>query len=174
MSRRSPFGPGIRLAIFDADNTLRRTLVPGQPCPRAPDEWELLPGVRDVLGAVDWERCGVRVGVASNQDQVGYGHLSAATAGRLLRDMVLAATDGRVSDPVIRFCPHVLEVSCACRKPEPGMLLSIMEECAVTAERTLFVGDSPVDAEAARRAGARFVHASGFFDARRAAGPLRA
>src|SRR5689334_11626787 len=36
-----------RLFIFDADDTLRHTLVPGQPSPRAADEWELLPGVAE-------------------------------------------------------------------------------------------------------------------------------
>ena len=35
-------GPA-RLVVFDADGTLRRTTVPGQPCPRASDQWELLP-----------------------------------------------------------------------------------------------------------------------------------
>lgn len=174
MSERRPFGPDIRLAIFDADGTLRRTLVPGQPCPRAPDEWELLPGVREVLGAVDWERCGVRLGVASNQDQVGYGHLSAATADRLLRDAVRAATDGKVHDPLIRFCPHVLEEPCACRKPAPGMLLSILEECGVVPEQALFVGDSSVDEAAARRAGVRFALAADFFAPRRQRPALRA
>lgn len=174
MSGGAPFGPDVRLAIFDADNTLRRTLVPGQPCPRAPDEWELLPGVREVLGAVDWRRAGVRLGIASNQDQVGYGHFTAAMAEQLLRDLVLAATAGAVRDPVIRFCPHVLEVPCDCRKPAPGMLRSIMTECAIDAAHTLFVGDSPVDEEAARRAGVRFVHAAAFFDPRRRPAGLRA
>lgn len=163
MSRASPFDPEIRLVVFDADDTLRRTLVPGQPCPRAPDEWELLPSVREVLGAVDWPGCGVRLGVASNQDQVGYGLIDASTVERLLRDMVDAATAGKVRDPIIRYCPHVLEVECACRKPAPGMLLSIMTEGAVSAGETLFVGNAPTDAEAAWRAGVRFTDAASFF-----------
>lgn len=172
MSEILPFAPDVRLVIFDADDTLRRTIVPGQPCPRAPHEWELLPGVREVLGAVDWEGSGVRVGVASNQDQVGYGLIEAAMADRLLRDLVLAATDGRVRDPVIRYCPHVPEVVCDCRKPAPGMLLSILAECGVDPADTLFVGDAPSDAEAARRAGVRFVHATALFGPRRRAGAV--
>src|SRR5205085_2553999 len=60
-----------RLVIFDADDTLRRTIVPGQPCPHAEGEWELLPGVRARLHRIPPD---VYIGVASNQDHVGYGH----------------------------------------------------------------------------------------------------
>jgi hypothetical protein len=33
------------LYLFDADGTLRRTTVEGQPCPNRPYEWELMPNV---------------------------------------------------------------------------------------------------------------------------------
>ncbi|HKO15342.1 MAG TPA: HAD-IIIA family hydrolase [Gemmatimonadaceae bacterium] len=146
----------VRLLIFDADGTLRRTTVSGRPCPHAPDEWELLPGVRDTLATVDWTARGIRLGIASNQDHVGYGLLAGMMAERLLRDALDAATDGRVRDPLIRFCPHRLDVACACRKPAPGLLLALLHAARVQREETLFVGDATVDAEAARRAGVRF------------------
>jgi hypothetical protein len=57
-----------RLIIFDADGTLRRTLVSGQPCPHAADEWTLLDGVRAYVSALPHD---VYLGVASNQDHVG-------------------------------------------------------------------------------------------------------
>ncbi len=165
MTNDSPLGPGVRLVIFDADDTLRRTLVAGQPCPRAPDEWELMPGVRERLGAIPWTLLDVRLGVASNQDQVGYGLISHATAAALLRDAVVAATAGAVTDPVIRLCPHRPDAGCACRKPQPGMLLDIITECGVSAAETLFVGNSDIDCEAARRARTRFAWAHEFFAA---------
>ena len=84
---------GWDLVIFDADDTLRRTLVPGRPCPRAPDEWALLPGVAEVLRGIPWMTPGgPRLGLASNQDQIGYGLLDERTARRLLKDLALAAT----------------------------------------------------------------------------------
>src|SRR4051794_40670065 len=81
--------PGIfdryRLFIFDADDTLRRTTVPGRPCPWGPEDWELLPGVQEVLSAARWNHPGgPTMGIASNQDHVGYGHLSLETARDLL------------------------------------------------------------------------------------------
>lgn len=152
-----------RLYIFDADNTLRRTLVAGQPCPRAAHEWALLPNVRRLLGAIPWGSAGPFLGVASNQDQVGYGHLSATTAAALLRDMIESAAGVLLPAPCIRFCPHRIEEPCDCRKPAPGMLLAIMDHFGVPPRETLFVGDAECDREAARRAGVTFSDAECFF-----------
>jgi len=153
----------LRLVVFDADGTLRRTLVAGQPCPLAPGEWELMPRVRETLATVDWRRRELRVGVASNQDWIGYGHLARAMGERLLHDAIAAATSGAARDPIVRLCPHVPEDHCTCRKPAPGMLLEIMATADARATETLFVGDMEIDAEAARRAGVRFRWASDFF-----------
>jgi histidinol-phosphate phosphatase family protein len=156
--------PGIRLYIFDADDTLRRTTVPGKPCPHRPGEWELLPGVRERLSRMDWARDGAYLGIASNQDQVAYGHMTEATCRALFEDLVEAATGTRLEDACIRFCPHALEVDCACRKPQPGMIHDIVRHFGVTEAETLFVGNAPTDEEAARRAGVRFAWAWDFFE----------
>ena len=161
--RSSELVASVRLVIFDADGTLRRTTVPGQPCPHAEHEWELLPNVRASLTTIDWRRHGVAVGVASNQDHVGYGLIHAHLAERLLRDMIAAATGGAVCNPEIRFCPHRLEEPCGCRKPAPGMLLDIMRVRGTEPADTLFVGDSLVDEQAARAAGVHFAWSHDFF-----------
>src|SRR5215207_5348477 len=115
------------LWIFDADDTLRRTTVPGQPCPRREGEWELLPGVAARLRSFGWERAGgPRFAIASNQDQVGYGLLSAVAARELLRAVARAAAGVDPPDAALRFCPHRPEERCGCRKPAPGMLLDLM------------------------------------------------
>lgn len=153
--------PDIRLYIFDADDTLRRTTVPGKPCPHRPGEWELLPGVRERLSAMDWTNA--FLGIASNQDQVAYGHMTWEECHGLFEDLVEAATGERIETAAIRFCPHALEVECECRKPGPGMLHDIMKHFGVGADETLFVGNAPSDEEAARRAGVRFAWAWDFF-----------
>jgi D-glycero-D-manno-heptose 1,7-bisphosphate phosphatase len=160
--RRAPFDAA-RLYVFDADDTLRRTRVAGQPCPRAPGEWELLPGVRERLRGIVWGAGGALLGVASNQDQVAYGYLSEETARRLLVDAVREAAGVEPPPGAVQLCPHALDVPCDCRKPAPGMLLRIMDYYHVAPAETLFVGNAPSDAEAARRAGARFAWAHDFF-----------
>jgi D-glycero-D-manno-heptose 1,7-bisphosphate phosphatase len=153
-----------RLFIFDADDTLRRTVVPGKPCPHHPAEWELIPGVGEILAEVSWDHPdGPRLGIASNQDHVGYGHLSLAAARGLLRDLARSATHHVPPDEALQLCPHALELPCECRKPKPGMLLAIMRHYRVGPADTLFVGNHEVDREAAARAGTAFQWAEDFF-----------
>jgi D-glycero-D-manno-heptose 1,7-bisphosphate phosphatase len=161
---------GRGLCIFDADDTLRRTTVSGQPCPRGPDEWDLLPGVRDLLGAIRWNAPGEpKLGLASNQDQVGAGLISERTARDLLRALAAEAAGVIPPDPAIQMCPHALGVPCDCRKPRPGMLLRIMAYYGMGAEATVFVGDSAVDRDAAAGAGVEFIEAAELFGWRQSA-----
>lgn len=145
-----------RLIIFDADGTLRRTLVPGQPCPHAADEWELLEGVQAYFSALPRD---VYLGVASNQDHVGYGHLTYEAAHGLLSAALELASGRTVDRAAIRLCPHRLDVVCDCRKPAPGMLLAILEHYGLPASDALFVGNERVDQLAAERAKMPFVWA---------------
>ena len=154
----SPFSPHVRLVIFDADNTLRRVTVPGRVCPWGPDEWEPLPGIREALAGAAWGEGGLRLAMASNQDQVFYGHLTADMARRLLMDAAEAATGHRPEDGAVRFCAHAMDAGCACRKPAPGLLEQAMAHHGIGPDQTLFVGDAEVDREAAAHAGVAFLH----------------
>jgi D-glycero-D-manno-heptose 1,7-bisphosphate phosphatase len=154
-----------KLFIFDADDTLRRTTLPGKPCPHAPGEWVLMPGVREKLSPIDWNSAkGPYLGIASNQDQVGYGHLTLTMARDLLRDLAHSAAGVEPSDAALQLCPHPLETGCYCRKPEPGMLLAIMAHYGVAPTETLFIGNHETDRCAAGRAGIDFGWSFDFFD----------
>ena len=153
-----------RLFIFDADDTLRRTTVPGKPCPHAPGEWVLIPGVRAVLSQIHWGTPGgPYLGIASNQDQVAYGHLTLSMARGLLRDLACSAADFQPPDDALQLCPHPLGQDCECRKPNPGMLRAIMDYYRVSPSDTLFVGNHEVDRLAAARAATGFSWAADFF-----------
>jgi D-glycero-D-manno-heptose 1,7-bisphosphate phosphatase len=151
----------IRLYVFDADGTLRSTLVDGQPCPHAPHEQALLPDVATRLRAIPWGSGGPYCAVASNQDHVGYGLLDGHLCREMLRSLITQAVPG--VEPLVELCPHRIEEGCACRKPAPGMLLRLLGSTGVKPEEALFVGDAPCDAEAAARAGMRFAWAWDFF-----------
>jgi D-glycero-D-manno-heptose 1,7-bisphosphate phosphatase len=159
-----------RLCIFDADDTLRRSTVADQPCPRTDAEWELIPGVARTLRRIPWNQDeGPFLGLASNQDQVGYGHLSEQTARALLRDLARAAAGIAPADEALQLCPHRLEIDCECRKPRPGMLLRIMDFYGVSPEETLFVGNTEADRKAAEAAGTSYADAAEVFSS--SAGP---
>ncbi len=64
--------------------------------------------------------------------------------------------------PILRtyYCPHHKEaisdeyvIDCFCRKPNPGMLLSALDDFDVPASRCLMIGDKQTDLDAAKAAG---------------------
>ena len=68
----------------------------------------------------------------------------------------------------IRYCPHHPEGTvaayaraCACRKPKAGMILDLMKSWPVIREKSLVVGNSNSDIEAAQGAGLRGIRYDG-------------
>lgn len=147
-----------KLIIFDADGTLRRCTVPGQPCPNRDGEWELMPGVRERLAGLP---DGTKFAVVSNQGGIGLGIMAEEVANRMLLELADQAF-GR-GQGCIMMCPHAPKADCLCRKPSPLMLYSAMDLLQVRPSETLYVGDMKSDQEAARRAGVRFTWAWDFF-----------
>jgi D-glycero-D-manno-heptose 1,7-bisphosphate phosphatase len=131
--------------LFDRDGTL----VVDVPYCADPDRVRPMPGARDALGAV--RAAGLPVGVVTNQSGIGRGLISTAAH---------AAVTSRVEQllgpfDVWRYCPHVPEDGCACRKPRPGMLLDAARALGVPPSEVAYVGDIGSDVDAARAAGAR-------------------
>jgi histidinol-phosphate phosphatase family protein len=95
----------------------------------------------------------VRIGVVSNQSGIARGLLTAEQ---------LAAVNARVErllgplGPWL-ICPHGPEDRCACRKPQPGLVLEAAARLGVAPERCAVIGDIGSDVQAARAAGARAV-----------------
>jgi D-glycero-D-manno-heptose 1,7-bisphosphate phosphatase len=141
----------IRLYIFDADGTLRRSTVPGQPCPNMPG---------------NWEPRGAHFGIATNQGGIKLGFITYEMARRLLVEMVREAFGIAPPAGSIEICPHAPRANCPCRKPKPEMLLRLMRRFGAEPDETLFVGDMDNDEEAARLAGIRFTWAHEFFGRR--------
>ena len=53
----------------------------------------------------------------------------------------------------VYMCPHAPEDGCACRKPKPGLLLQASRDLSLDLLRSVLIGDSLSDIEAARAAG---------------------
>jgi len=154
-----------KLIIFDADDTIRRCTIPGQPCPDKPGEWELIPGVKEGLTGIDWGAPPDKIayGIASNQAGVEMGYLTQSMAYGLLGDMFLEAFGARPRLGTIQMCTHLPELGCQCRKPNPLMLIRIMDMWGVKAADALFVGDLESDRQCAENAGVDFMWAKDFF-----------
>lgn len=137
----------VRAVLFDRDGTL----VHDVPYNGDPTLVRPVDGAREVVTAV--RAAGVRVGVVTNQ--------SGLARGLLTRSQV-DAVNLRVDELVGPFetwqvCPHAPEHGCACRKPQPGMVLTAAAVLGVDPREVVVIGDIGADVEAARAAGAQAV-----------------
>jgi D-glycero-D-manno-heptose 1,7-bisphosphate phosphatase len=93
------------------------------------------------------------VAVCTNQSAVGRKLMTEARLGAIHAKLhaALAAEGGHLD--ALLYCPHRPDAGCECRKPKPGLLLAARRRFPAAAERTLVVGDSVRDVEAALAAG---------------------
>lgn len=117
------------------------------------DEFRFLPGAKSSLARLG--RLGLPIIVVTNQAIVNRGIVPARVVDDIHRRMVaeVEATGGRI-DRVV-YCPHHLEERCACRKPEPGMLLQVADEMGIDLSQSYLVGDAATDLVAGQRVGCK-------------------
>jgi D-glycero-D-manno-heptose 1,7-bisphosphate phosphatase len=115
----------------------------------------LTPGAAGALRRL--AQAGFALVVVSNQAGVSRG-LYPESAVVAVNDRIasLLAAE-RASLDAWYWCPHHPDFTgpCACRKPEPGMLLDASEQLGLDLTSSWLVGDHETDLEAARRAGVR-------------------
>ncbi|MEM8929666.1 MAG: D-glycero-beta-D-manno-heptose 1,7-bisphosphate 7-phosphatase [Acidobacteriota bacterium] len=121
---------------------------------RSADAFTPIPGSLDAIGRLC--AAGFRLAVATNQSALARGYFTVETLTQMHEKLRGLLPPGASLDPIV-FCPHHPNDRCACRKPQPGMLLDIAARLGRAPEALTFVGDSATDIEAARRAGARGV-----------------
>ncbi len=140
---------GRRAVFLDRDGVLNKSLSGPDGVPRPPaslDEFALIPGASDACRAL--RGLGFVLIVASNQPDVARG---------TQRREVVEAIHRRLREEVelddVRVCYHDDSDGCACRKPQPGLLLSAARDWGIDLAASFVVGDRWRDVEAGRRAG---------------------
>jgi D-glycero-D-manno-heptose 1,7-bisphosphate phosphatase len=136
------------LVILDRDGVIN---VESAEYVKSTAEWQAIPGSLEAIAQLN--AAGHSVVVATNQSGVGRGFYTLETLHAIHEKMLseLTAVGGKIDH--IYYCPHHPDEGCACRKPEPGMLLQAMSDFNAPCSETIFVGDSTRDIEAARAAG---------------------
>jgi len=128
-----------------------------------PSHIKLLPGVIEGLKALrddGWAIC-----IASNQPGPAKGQFSVEAVQRTNQALVELLANEGIEIASLEICLHHPDGGpggdpsfvgpCACRKPEPGLLLQAIGNAGLDVRRTWMIGDAPGDIEAARRAGVR-------------------
>lgn len=116
-----------------------------------PDGVKLVPGAAEALA--DLRRRGFRLVVVSNQSGLARQLIRAEQATAVHERFVRELERYGVELDDVRYCPHLPEDGCACRKPLPGLLLDAASKLDVDLTRSFMVGDRDSDVEAGRRAG---------------------
>ncbi len=97
----------------------------------------------------------VHIVIVTNQSAVGRGIISRTQADSLNQEVAdtFRARGGRID--AVYLCPHHPKVGCACRKPQPGMLLAAAAEHHIDLGQSVMIGDALTDMDAAQAAGVR-------------------
>jgi D-glycero-D-manno-heptose 1,7-bisphosphate phosphatase len=93
--------------------------------------------------------------VVSNQAAVGKGLLTHLTLREITAQMQETLIVGGVSLTAAFYCTHRADEDCDCRKPRPAMLLSAADKFNIDLSRSIFIGDSATDIQAALAAGCK-------------------
>lgn len=138
-------GPAI---FLDRDGVINR---------RRPDDYvrdfsqfEFVPGIRAALK--DLSALRLPMILISNQAAIGKGLLDAAGLQEITARMRQTLLEDGTALAAAYYCPHRQDEGCRCRKPQPGLLLQAAADFGIALDRSVFVGDSESDAQAARAA----------------------
>jgi len=118
-------------------------------------EFRFLPGALNAMRLLTERH--YRIFVVTNQAAVNRGLLASATLEEIHRRMVATAEAHGAHIAGLRYCPHRDDEACACRKPQPGMLLSLAAERQIDLGHAYFIGDALSDVAAGHAAGCRTI-----------------
>jgi D-glycero-D-manno-heptose 1,7-bisphosphate phosphatase len=140
----------MKLVILDRDGTINHD---SDHYIKSPEEWRPIKGSLEAIARLT--QADYRIVVATNQSGIARGLFDTRTLFAIHDTLTraLAQVGGRID--AFFFCPHKAEDACACRKPQPGMLLEAARRFNVSHDDTYMVGDAQRDLEAAAAAGAK-------------------
>ncbi len=118
-------------------------------------EFRFLPGALEGLRLLTEH--GYRIFIVTNQAAINRGLIARATLEEIHQRMVRTAAAYGARIAGIRCCPHRPDEACACRKPQPGMLLDLAAAYSIDLGQTYLVGDAHSDIAAGQAAGCRTV-----------------
>jgi D-glycero-D-manno-heptose 1,7-bisphosphate phosphatase len=96
-----------------------------------------------------------KVIIVTNQSAVGRGFLSYQDAEAINRRLIVKLERAGCRIDGLFMCPHAPEDRCACRKPQPGLILQAVQVLSLDVSRSWMIGDAWSDLLAGHTAGIR-------------------
>jgi D-glycero-D-manno-heptose 1,7-bisphosphate phosphatase len=141
-------GPAI---FIDRDGVINR---------RRPDDYVLewsqfrfVPGIRSALRQI--ASLGLPIIIISNQAAVGRGLLDPVALEKITAQLHEVLLTDEVTLSAAYYCPHRSDANCPCRKPKPELFFHAARDFSIDLSRSIFIGDSDTDVQAALAAGCK-------------------
>lgn len=97
---------------------------------------------------------GYKIVICTNQSGLGRGIFDMEALNDMHEKIHRLVKQNGGEIAAIFMCPHTPDDNCSCRKPKPGMILSICERFSIDdISQIMFVGDSERDLQAIHSAG---------------------
>tara|TARA_B100000787_G_scaffold62969_1_gene46217 strand:+ start:223 stop:756 length:534 start_codon:yes stop_codon:yes gene_type:complete len=91
--------------------------------------------------------------VITNQSGITRGYYKESDFHILTDWMIKKFLENNIQILDVFFCPHGVDSTCNCRKPNPGMLLSACSKYNINMKKSWMIGDKETDIKAANLAG---------------------
>lgn len=123
------------------------------------EDFQLMPGAAAAIRRAC--AAGYHVFVVTNQGGIALGYFTEKDLQRFHDHMLAELNEEKAIITDIAFCPHhprspdPAMQTCTCRKPDPGMILSLAEKHSIDLANSAMIGDRETDVEAGQAAGVK-------------------
>lgn len=141
----------IKAVFLDRDGVVNPVVMKnGKPYPPAPKDYALYPEAKSAINSL--KSAGFKVFIFTNQPDVTKKIISQSEL-----DAIHKKIYNELAIDEIITCIHIDEDNCACRKPKPGMILSLQNKWQVDLNKSYVIGDRWRDIEAGESAGCKTI-----------------
>jgi histidinol-phosphate phosphatase family protein len=98
--------------------------------------------------------------VVSNQASIGKRLISYSMLEKITKQFVTELKESGARVDAVYYCPHTPDQNCSCRKPRPGLLEAAAQDWKLDLTRSILIGDSESDLQAARVSNCRAIFVS--------------
>ena len=141
-------------AVFlDRDGVINEVIFRGTDKPIAPwsiEEFRFIKGIKKPLEKL--ADLGFLLFIISNQPDISKGLIDIQTV-ETMNNTILS----KLPITKIIYCPHEDRHNCSCRKPKPGMLITLSKEYNVNLMKSFLIGDNWKDIEAGKSVGCKSI-----------------
>jgi len=139
-----------KIILIDRDGVINKKAPQG----RYISHWKDFQWIEDTRVALkNLAEHGFKFVVISNQAGLNRGMIKQEDLDYIHQNMIQECKSEGIDILSVHVCPHHWDEGCDCRKPKPGMFYDASRKWLLRLDKTLFIGDSYSDCQAAYNAG---------------------